>query len=40
MALDFSLGISWQFGVLAVGSMLLFPFFRGRYAFLAGAIAY
>jgi len=40
MALDFSLGISWQFGVLAVASMLLFPFFRGRYAFLGGAIAY
>ena len=40
MALDFSLGISWQFGALAVGSMLLFPFFRGRYAFLAGALCY
>lgn len=40
MALDFSLGISWQFGCLAVFSMLLFPFFRGRYAFLAGAAAY
>jgi hypothetical protein len=40
MALDFSLGISWQFGALAVLSMLLFPFFRGRYAFLAGALAY
>jgi hypothetical protein len=40
MALDFSLGISWQFGFLAVASMLLFPFFRGKYAFLAGAIAY
>lgn len=40
MALDFSLGISWQFGALAVCSMLLFPFFRGRYAFLAGALAY
>ena len=40
MALDFSLGISWQFGILAIGSMLLFPFFRGKYAFLAGAIAY
>lgn len=40
MALDFSLGISWQFGALAVLSMLLFPFFRGRYAFLAGAVAY
>lgn len=39
-SLDFSLGISWQFGVLAVASMLLFPFFRGRYAFLAGAFAY
>jgi hypothetical protein len=38
--MDFSLGISWQFGALAVLSMLLFPFFRGRYAFLAGAIAY
>jgi len=40
MALDFSLGISWQFGALAVLSMLLFPFFRGRYAFLMGAIGY
>ena len=40
MALDFSLGISWQFGVLAIGSLLLFPFFRGKYAFAAGAIAY
>ncbi len=40
MALDFSLGISWQFGLLAVLSMLLFPFFRGRYAFLAGAAGY
>ena len=40
MALDFSLGISWQFGALAVASMLLFPFFRGRYAFLGGAVAY
>jgi hypothetical protein len=40
MALDFSLGISWQFGALAVLSMLLFPFFRGRYAFLAGAFCY
>ena len=40
MALDFSLGISWQFGALAVGSMLLFPFFRGRYAFFAGAFCY
>ena len=38
--LDFSLGISWQFGLLAVLSMLIFPYFRGRYAFLAGAIAY
>jgi len=38
--LDFSLGISWQFGALAVLSMLLFPFFKGRYAFLAGAAAY
>ena len=40
MALDFSLGISWQFGALAVASMLLFPFFRGRYAFFAGAACY
>ena len=40
MALDFSLGISWQFGALAVFSMLLFPFFRGRYAFFAGALCY
>jgi hypothetical protein len=40
MALDFSLGISWQFGALAVFSMLLFPFFRGKYAFFAGAAAY
>ena len=40
MALDFSLSISWQFGLLAVASMLLFPFFKGRYAFLAGAAAY
>lgn len=40
MALDFSLGISWQFGALAVFSMLLFPFFRGRYAFFAGAFCY
>ncbi len=40
MALDFSLGISWQFGALAVLSMLLFPFFRGKYAFLAGAAGY
>jgi hypothetical protein len=40
MALDFSLGISWQFGALAVLSILLLPFFRGRYAFLAGAIGY
>jgi uncharacterized membrane protein len=40
MALDFSLGISWQFGVLIVLSMLLFPFFRGRYAFVIGAAAY
>lgn len=38
--LEFSLGISWQFGAMAVASMLLFPFFRGKYAFLAGAIAY
>ncbi|MCX6773071.1 MAG: hypothetical protein NTV88_04870 [Candidatus Micrarchaeota archaeon] len=38
--LDFSLGISWQFGALAVLSMLIFPFFKGRYAFLAGAAAY
>ena len=40
MALDFSIGISWQFGALAVGSMLLFPFFKGRYAFFAGALCY
>jgi len=40
MALDFTLGISWQFGALAVFSMLLFPFFRGRYAFFAGAACY
>jgi hypothetical protein len=40
MALDFSLGISYQFGALAVLSMLLFPFFRGRYAFFAGACSY
>lgn len=40
MALDFSLGISWQFGALAVLSMLFFPFVRGKYAFLAGAAAY
>jgi hypothetical protein len=40
MALDFSIGISWQFGALAVLSMLLLPFFRGRYAFLAGAFGY
>ena len=40
MALDFSLGISWQFGALAVFSMLLFPFFRGRYAFFVGAACY
>ncbi|MFA6213751.1 MAG: hypothetical protein WC717_00550 [Candidatus Micrarchaeia archaeon] len=40
MALDFSLGISWQFGALAVISMLAFPFFRGRYAFFAGAACY
>ncbi len=40
MALDFSLGISWQFGALAVASMLLFPYFRGKYAFFAGAAAY
>ncbi|MFA6214506.1 MAG: hypothetical protein WC717_04490 [Candidatus Micrarchaeia archaeon] len=40
MALDFSLGISWQFGALAVFSMLLFPFFKGRYAFFAGAFCY
>lgn len=40
MALDFSLGISWQFGALALFSMLLFPFFRGRYAFLGAALAY
>jgi len=40
MPLDFSLGISWQFGALAVLSMLVFPFFRGRYAFFAGALCY
>jgi hypothetical protein len=40
MALDFSIGISYQFGALAVLSMLLFPFFRGRYAFFAGAFCY
>ena len=40
MALDFSLGISWQFGALAIFSMLLFPFFKGRYAFFAGALCY
>jgi len=40
MALDFTLGISWQFGALAIFSMLLFPFFRGRYAFFAGALCY
>jgi hypothetical protein len=40
MALDFSLGISWQFGLLAVFSMLVFPFFRGRYAFVAGALCF
>ena len=40
MALDFSLGISWQFGALAVGSLLLFPYFKGKYAFVAGAVAY
>jgi len=40
MALDFSLGISWQFGALAVISMLLFPFFQGKYAFIAGALGY
>lgn len=40
MALDFSPGISWQFGILAVGSMLLFPFFRGKHAFVAGALGY
>lgn len=40
MALELSLGISWQFGILAVGSMLLFPHFRGRYAFIAAALAY
>ncbi len=38
--LDFSLGISWQFGALAVLSMLLLPFFRGRYAFMAAAFGY
>lgn len=40
MSLDFSLGISWQFGALAVISMLLFPYFRGKYAFAAGAACY
>jgi len=40
MALDFSLGISWQFGALSVFSMLVFPFFRGRYAFFSGALCY
>ena len=40
VALDFSLGISWQFGLLAVSSMLLLPFFRKKYAFIAGAFAY
>lgn len=40
MPLDFSLGISWQFGALAVLSLLAFPFFRGRYAFFAGALCY
>lgn len=40
MALDFSLGISWQFGSLAVLSLLAFPFVRGRFAFLIGALAY
>jgi len=40
MPLDLSLGISWQFGALAVGSMLLFPYFRGRYAFIAAALSY
>ncbi|HIH19530.1 TPA: hypothetical protein HA225_06185 [Candidatus Micrarchaeota archaeon] len=40
MALELSLGISWQFGALAVISMLLFPHFRGRYAFVAAALAY
>lgn len=40
MALDFSLGISWQFGALAVLSMLAFPFFRGKHAFVAGAACY
>jgi|GEM_PF-997135 len=39
-SLDFSLGISWQFGALAVGSLLLFPFFRGKFAFFAGALCY
>ena len=40
MALDFSLGISWQFGALAVLSLLAFPFLRGRFAFFIGAFAY
>ncbi|MCX8194589.1 MAG: hypothetical protein N3G22_00560 [Candidatus Micrarchaeota archaeon] len=40
MAIDFSLGISWQFGVLAVASMLIFPFFKGRYAFVLAALGY
>ncbi len=38
--MDFSLGISWQFGALAVLSILLFPFMRGRYAFLLGMLGY
>jgi hypothetical protein len=40
MALDLSLGISWQFGALAVLSMVLLPHFRGRYAFIAAALGY
>lgn len=40
MALELSLGISWQFGALAVISMLLFPHFRGKYAFVFAAIGY
>ncbi len=40
MALDFSIGISWQFGALAVASMLVFPYFRARYAFLTAALGY
>jgi len=38
--MDFSLGISWQYGLLTIISMLLLPFFRGRYAFIVGAIGF